>query len=126
VPQSFNLGYAMDHIPSAEVLISSLSKDVEAVTRTLHDTIILFRENQAMLNRVLADMQEHKALDQRIHTDFLTMQEHIYGKPNEPGLVTKVHELNGKVGNLWKLFWAIVTAAATAGGGAALTFLNMK
>lgn len=102
-----------------ESLILSVSKDVEALTKTVHDSAMLFRENQAMLNQVLRDMQEHKSLDAKIHADFTTMQTHVFGTPQDAGLVTKVHDLNGKVGSMWKLLWAIITAAVTGGGALA-------
>ena len=104
-----------------ELLILSVSKDVEALTKSMQDCTLLFRENQAMLNQVLRDMQEHKSLDAKIHADFITMQTHVFGTPQDAGLVTKVHDLNGKVGSLWKLLWAIITSAV-AGGGALAYF----
>jgi hypothetical protein len=107
------------HPMTPENMILSVSKDVEALAKTMQDSILLFRENQAMLNRVLADMQEHKAVDSRIHADFIIMQAHVFGTPADAGLTTKVHELQSKVGSLWKLFWAVVTAAVTGGGALA-------
>lgn len=102
-----------------ETQILSVSKDVEALTNVVRDNAMLFRENQAMLNQVLRDMQEHKSLDNKIHNDFTIMQTHIFGTPQDAGLLTKVHDLNGKMGSIWKLLWAIITAAVTGGGALA-------
>lgn len=105
-----------------ETVIVSLAKDVEALAKVTTDNAILFKENQSMLNRLLADMQEHKAMDNKIHQDFTTMQTHIFGSPSEPGLITKVHDMEGKMGNLWKLLWTMIASAVTGGG--LFTFLK--
>lgn len=103
-----------------ETQMMSVSKDMESLARVTYENALLFKENQAMLNRLLADMQEHKAIDNKIHSDFSAMQVHLFGTPNQPGLITKVHDMESKMGNLWKLLWTLITAAAGGTGVATL------
>lgn len=104
-------------LESPEAMIISLSKDVERLTATVHENAVLFRENQHALNSLIAEMREHKAVDDRVHTDFQKMQEQIYGTPAEVGLVTHIHDLKSKVGSVWTLIWAFLGSLATGLAG---------
>lgn len=97
-----------------EVLIMSISKDVEALAKLCTSNQELFRENQSNLNRLLADMQEHKAIDNRFYSEFSAMQLQIYGSGAEPGMKTRLHETEGRVGNMWKVVWAAIATFATS------------
>ena len=104
-------------LESPEAMIISLSKDVERLTSTVHDNAILFRENQHALNTLIAEMREHKAVDDRIHVDFSRLQQQVYGSHQEVGIITTLHDLQGKVGSVWKLVWAFLGSLATGLAG---------
>jgi hypothetical protein len=104
-------------LESPEAMIISLSKDVERLTATVHDNAILFRENQQALNALIAEMREHKAVDDRLYGDFHRMQEQVYGTGAQVGLVTHVHDLKGKVGAVWRVIWSFIGAVATGIAG---------
>jgi hypothetical protein len=104
-------------LESPEAMIISLSKDVERLTSSMHENAVLFRENQHALNTLIAEMREHKAVDDRVHNDFQKMQEQIYGTPSEVGLVTHMHDLKGKVSSVWKIIWAFLGSLATGFAG---------
>ena len=109
-------------LESPEAMIVSISKDVERVTAAVAENAILFRENQHALQKLLIELREHKAVDDMIHKDVSLMQERIYGVQGQPGLVTKVHDVENKVGNMWKVLWATIGAVVT---GAATTFVKL-
>lgn len=102
-------------LESPEVLIMSLSKDIERLTATVAENAVLFRENQHALTQLIAELREHKAIDDAIHIDFRKMQDHLYGTSTTSGIVTKVHTVEGKIGSLWKLLWATIGSVATGG-----------
>lgn len=104
-------------LESPEAMMISISKDVERLTATVHENAVLFRENQHALNTLIAELREHKAIDDRVHNDFHRMQERIYGTTAEVGLVTHMHDLQGKVGSIWRLVWAFLGSLATGVAG---------
>ncbi len=111
-------------LESPEAMIISLSKDVERLTATVHENAILFRENQHAMNTLIAELREHKAVDDRIHTDFTHMQQLVYGTHAEVGIVTHLHDLQGKVGSMWKLIWAFLGSIATGVAGYLLSTIH--
>lgn len=111
-------------LESPEVLIMSVSKDVERLTVAVAENAALFKENQHALTQLIAEMREHKAVDDLIHTEFTKMQSQIYGTTSEPGLVTKVHDINGKMGNIWKVLWSAIATAVTTGVGLLFAKIN--
>jgi len=104
-------------LESPEALIISLSKDVERLTATVHENAVLFRENQHALNTLLSEMREHKAIDDLIHIDFARLQQQVYGSHQEVGIITTIHDLQGKVGSIWRLVWAFLGSLATGVAG---------
>lgn len=104
-------------LESPEAMIISLSKDVERLTATVHENAVLFRENQHALNTLIAELREHKAVDDRIHVDFSRMQQQIYGTHSEVGIVTTIHDLQSKVGSMWKVIWTFIGGLATGIAG---------
>lgn len=111
-------------LESTEAMIVSISKDVERVTAAVEENAILFRENQKSLQTLLIELREHKAIDDMIHQDVKLMQERVFGIQGQPGLVTKVHDVENKVGNMWKVLWATIGAAATGLVGTILKVLQ--
>ena len=107
-----------------ERLILLVSKDVERLTSAMTENTVLFRENQNALTQLISEMREHKAIDDRIHFEFTKMQDQIYGTASEIGLVTKVHDINGKMSNIWKLVWTAMGTAVTAGLGLLFSRFN--
>lgn len=104
-------------LESPEAMIISLSKDVDRLMATVHENATLFRENQHALNTLIAELREHKAIDDSIHKEFHNLQVHVYGTPGQAGLVTHVHDLKGKVGSIWKVIWAFMGSVATGLAG---------
>jgi len=100
-------------LESPEVLIMSLSKDVEQLEQLVKENAVLFRENQHSLTQLIAELREHKAIDDAIHADFRRIQEQIYGSGSVTGMVTKVHDNSAKIGNIWKLLWATIASMTT-------------
>lgn len=107
-----------------QVLVMSVSKDVEALTASVKDSIALFRENQTLLNHLLADMQEHTALDRHIHAEFAALQGDINGTQDRPGVKTRLHDVEGKMANIWKVLWSVIATAITS--AAAYMIANFK
>ena len=111
-------------LESPEAMLIAISKDVEQLTATVHENAVLFRENQHAMNTLIAELREHKAIDDRVHSDFQRMQEQIYGTPAEVGLVTHMHDLKGKVGSVWKVIWSFIGALATGVAGYLISSLK--
>jgi len=111
-------------LESPEALIVSISKDVERLTASVHENTLLFHANQQALNTLIAELREHKAIDDHVHKDFRAMQVHMYGTAETPGLVTHVHDLKGKVGSIWKVVWSFIGAMATGIAGYMVSHLK--
>ncbi len=120
-PQHKKAGMALE---SPEALIISISKDVERLTAAVHENSVLFHANQQQLNTLIAELREHKAIDDHVHRDFKDLHIHVFGSPETPGLVTHVHDLKGKVGSMWKLIWAFLGSMATGVAGYLISTLK--
>lgn len=107
-----------------KLLILTVSKDLESLTASVKDSIALFRENQSLLNHLLADMQEHTALDKHIHAEFAALQGDINGTQDRPGVKTRLHDVEGKMANIWKVLWSVIATAVTS--AAAYMVANFK
>jgi len=109
---------------STEVLLMSVSKDIERLTGSVQEMSALFQENQRSLNQLIIELREHKATDSTIHADFARMQQHMYGTPGMPGLLSNVHDIGGKMGNIWKVLWTTIAAVVTTAVGVFFTKLS--